>query len=100
MEYTINVEENMLPRLLTIKQAKQYLGIGMNKIYELCKTPNFPSVRIDNKWYVDLQALDEWVDKHYFVNEKCEYYKLRDMWMCQQCDSVCKYAGKVFEEYE
>lgn len=100
MKYIIDADEKIIPRLFTVRQAKQYLGIGMNKIYELVKQPNFPTVRIDNKYYVDSERLDDWIDKHYLVDEKCDYYKLGDMWMCQACNSVCKFAGKVFDEYE
>lgn len=48
---------------LTPKEAATVLGIGHNTIYELLKDDDFPSYRIDRKWYVSKKGLSEWIDK-------------------------------------
>ncbi|MGL5656028.1 MAG: helix-turn-helix domain-containing protein [Fusobacteriaceae bacterium] len=35
--------------LITLKEAASYIGIGINKIYELAKTADFPCVKIGAK---------------------------------------------------
>lgn len=44
-------------------QAKEFLGVGRNEIYNLCKTKGFPSFMIGSKYYVNLQKLQDWIDK-------------------------------------
>jgi len=100
MLYADNKKEDIQSRLITVRKMAEYLGIVINGAYKLCKQKDFPCIKIGNKKFVDMNKLDDWIDNHYLVNEKCEHYKLGDMWMCESCKSVCKFAGKVFDEYD
>lgn len=53
-------------RLMTVQETKQYLNIGINAVYALCKQADFPVVKIGNKKFVDKKILDEvWLpNKH------------------------------------
>ena len=44
-------------RLLTREETQEILHIGRTKFYALCKTADFPTVRIGTKILVDYNAL-------------------------------------------
>lgn len=49
-------------RLMTVRETKQYLNIGINAVYALCKQADFPVIMIGKKKYVDKKILDEvWI---------------------------------------
>lgn len=45
------------------KEAAKILGVGNNTIYNLLKEDDFPSFRINDKWYVSRKGLEDWVEK-------------------------------------
>ena len=45
------------------KEAAKVLGVGNNTIYNLLKEDDFPSFRINDKWYVSRKGLEDWVEK-------------------------------------
>ena len=45
------------------KEAAKILGVGNNTIYNLLKDDDFPSFRINDKWYVSRKGLEDWVEK-------------------------------------
>lgn len=51
--------------LITPAEAKNILGIGRTTLYRLLKQEDFPSIRIENKFYVNKLGLQKWID------EKC-----------------------------
>ena len=53
-------------RLMTVKECSEYLHIGINNAYKLCKQADFPIIKIANKKFVDKKILDEiWIpNKH------------------------------------
>lgn len=46
----------------TPKETAKVLNIGINKLYTLLKEDNFPSYKIDDKWFVSRRGLQEWID--------------------------------------
>ncbi|GHU77101.1 hypothetical protein AGMMS49992_24050 [Clostridia bacterium] len=41
-----------------------YLGININRAYELMRSKDFPSVRIsDRRWIVPLTSLERWLEE-------------------------------------
>ena len=46
---------------LTVKQAREYMGIGRKKMYELVNTEGFPCFRIGKKFLVIREELDKWM---------------------------------------
>jgi len=47
--------------VLSPEQASEFLGINLNKIYELCHADDFPSARIGRKWVIIKDELIRWV---------------------------------------
>lgn len=53
-----------LPYILKVDELKDYLRIGINQAYKLCKDPNFPSIRItDDIIRIPKQNLLDWLKK-------------------------------------
>lgn len=51
--------------VLTIKEATEYTSIGINKMYEMLRTPNCPFVLyVGTKKLVKREALEEYLKKH------------------------------------
>lgn len=48
----------------SVEETSKALGIGKTKIYELVKKGSIPSIRLDNRILIPVQALNE------FINEK------------------------------
>lgn len=91
--YQINEDENIQKRLLTIKQTKQYLNIGINAVYDLCKRPDFPVIKIGNKKFVDWNELDNWIEAQKKAKrDSCPYNGDREM-CCETCKEECVQAG-------
>lgn len=50
--------------LLTPQEAMSILGIGRNRMYEsLLKDNTFPSMKIGNRYYINRDKLQSWIDK-------------------------------------
>ena len=45
-------------KYLTVRETARFLKIGINKTYQLVKTPDFPALRIGNTWLVDREQLE------------------------------------------
>ena len=50
--------------LITCKEASKLYPIGEHKFRELCKSrnKNFPSIKIDSRYYIIKNKLDEWIE--------------------------------------
>lgn len=62
VNYVIS-DESTFRRLLTVQQTKQYLNIGINQVYRLCKQSDFPALKIGKKLFIDLEGLNVWIEK-------------------------------------
>jgi len=51
-------------QLLTYKDLQAILHIGKNKAYELLKSSCFPTIKINNRMYVNRRALSKWLDDY------------------------------------
>lgn len=45
------------------KEAAQLIGVGMNRIYQLCHQADFPSVRVGSSFIIPVDALCRWLDR-------------------------------------
>ena len=45
-----------------VNELSEILGIGRNAAYELCRRPDFPSIRIGNRIVVPVDALNKWLE--------------------------------------
>ena len=49
-------------RLMTVRETAEYLRIGINKCYKLCKKSDFPVCKIGKQTFIDKKILDEvWI---------------------------------------
>ncbi len=62
-----------LRRLITAKEAGQYLSLSTETIYRLASMKKLPYLKIGDRVLFDLKALDRWIEKH-LIREK-EYKK-------------------------
>lgn len=53
------VSENC--QMLTVKQVKEYLGLGTTSTYNLFRSYDFPSVMIGRQLLVRKEAFFEWI---------------------------------------
>lgn len=52
--------------LITPAETQKILGIGRTTLYRILKDDDFPSIRIQNKFYINRLGLQKWID------ERCE----------------------------
>lgn len=45
------------------KEAAPLIGVGVNRIYELCHRTDFPSIRVGNSFVIPVDALCRWLDR-------------------------------------
>lgn len=62
----LEVRERCNKKLLTIKETCVYLGIGQTKARELIRGNNGFGLQIGNRWYADIDKLNEWIEKSTF----------------------------------
>lgn len=49
--------------LYTAKEAAQVLGFGVNTVYQLTYTPDFPKIRIGRRILIPAKGLEEWLQR-------------------------------------
>lgn len=52
------------PRLLTIAQAASYVGRSKGAVQHLIAAGKLPTVRADDRVFLDVRDLDEWIEKN------------------------------------
>jgi excisionase family DNA binding protein len=58
-----------LRRLITAKEAGQYLSLSTDTIYRMASLKKMPYLKIGDRVLFDVKALDHWIEKH-MVREK------------------------------
>ena len=58
-----------LRRLITAKEASQYLSLSTDTIYRMAALKKLPYLKIGDRVLFDVKALDQWVDRH-MIREK------------------------------
>jgi len=58
-----------LRRLITAKEAGQYLSLSTDTIYRMASLKKLPYLKIGDRVLFDVKALDQWIEKH-MVREK------------------------------
>jgi excisionase family DNA binding protein len=58
-----------LRRLITAKEAGQYLSLSTDTIYRMASLKKLPYLRVGDRVLFDVQALDRWIDKN-MIREK------------------------------
>src|SRR5512136_3205541 len=58
-----------LRRLITAKEASQYLNLSTDTIYRMASQKKLPYLKIGDRVLFDVKALDQWIERH-MVREK------------------------------
>ena len=58
-----------LRRLITAKEASQYLSLSTDMIYRMASLEKLPYLKIGDRVLFDVKALDRWIEKH-MIKEK------------------------------
>ncbi len=58
-----------LRRLITAKEASQYLSLSTDTIYRMAALKKLPYLKIGDRVLFDVKALDHWIEKH-MIREK------------------------------
>ncbi len=58
-----------LRRLITAKEAAQYLSLSIETVYRMASQKKLPYLKIGDRVLFDLKALDRWIEKR-MVREK------------------------------
>jgi len=53
-----------LRRLITAKEASQYLSLSTDTVYRMASLKKLPYLKIGDRVLFDVKALDQWIDKH------------------------------------
>ena len=53
-----------LRRLITAKEAGQYLSLSTDTIYRMASQKKLPYLKIGDRVLFDIKALDQWIAKH------------------------------------
>ena len=73
-KYFERVEERIkkipeLRRLITAKEASQYLSLSTDTIYRMASVKKLPYLKIGDRVLFDVKTLDQWIERH-MVREK------------------------------
>jgi excisionase family DNA binding protein len=58
-----------LRRLITAKEASEYLSLSINTVYRMASQKKLPYLKIGDRVLFDVKALDHWIDRH-MIKEK------------------------------
>ena len=58
-----------LRRLITAKEASQYLSLSSDTVYRMASLKKLPYLKIGDRVLFDVKALDHWIEKH-MIREK------------------------------
>jgi len=58
-----------LRRLITAKEASQYLSLSTDTVYRMASLKKLPYLKIGDRVLFDVKTLDHWIEKH-LIREK------------------------------
>jgi excisionase family DNA binding protein len=58
-----------LRRLITAKEAGQYLSLSTDTIYRMASLKKLPYLKVGDRVLFDIKTLDHWIDRH-LIKEK------------------------------
>jgi excisionase family DNA binding protein len=58
-----------LRRLITAKEASQYLSLSKETVYRMASLKKLPYIKIGDRVLFDVKALEHWIEKH-MIKEK------------------------------
>jgi len=66
-----------LRRLITAKEASQYLSLSTDTVYRMASLKKLPYLKIGDRVLFDVKTLDQWVEKHLIREKEWKREELR-----------------------
>jgi len=66
-----------LRRLITAKEASQYLSLSTETIYRMAASKKLPYLKIGDRVLFDIKSLDQWVEKHLIRDKEWKRQELK-----------------------
>jgi len=66
-----------LRRLITAKEASQYLSLSTDTIYRMAASRKLPYLKIGDRVLFDIKSLDQWVEKHLIRGKEWKRQELK-----------------------
>jgi excisionase family DNA binding protein len=66
-----------LRRLITTKEASQYLSLSTDTVYRMASQKKLPYLKVGDRVLFDVKALDHWIEKHMIKEKEWKRQELR-----------------------
>jgi len=66
-----------LRRLITAKEASQYLSLSAEMVYRMASLKKLPYLKIGDRVLFDVKALDHWIEKHMIKEKESKRQELK-----------------------
>jgi len=66
-----------LRRLITAKEASQYLSLSTDTVYRLASLKRLPYLKIGDRVLFDVKALDHWIEKHMIKEKEWKWQEMK-----------------------
>ena len=66
-----------LRRLITAKEASQYLSLSTDTIYRMASLKKLPYLKIGDRVLFDIKALDQWIERHLMKEKESKREELK-----------------------
>jgi len=81
-KYFERIEERMkkipeLRRLITAKEASQYLSLSTDTVYRMASLKKLPYLKIGDRVLFDVRALDHWIERHMIRDKEWKKEELK-----------------------
>jgi excisionase family DNA binding protein len=66
-----------LRRLITAKEASQYLSLSTDTVYRMAASKKLPYLKIGDRVLFDIKSLDQWVERHLIRDKEWKRQELK-----------------------
>ena len=66
-----------LRRLITAKEASQFLSLSTDTVYRMAATKKLPYLKIGDRVLFDVKALDHWIERHMIRDKEWKKEELK-----------------------
>ncbi len=76
-----------LRRLITAKEASQYLSLSADTVYRMAALKKLPYLKIGDRVLFDVKALDHWIEKHMIKEKEWKRQELKAEFEREKADT-------------
>ena len=66
-----------LRRLITAKEASQYLSLSTDTVYRMAASKKLPYLKIGDRVLFDIKSLDQWIERHLILEKEWKRQELK-----------------------